>query len=126
MSAERSRIDTLLNRDTPHGRGDPVPPGGYTGLVVAPAHPSPSDRAAVVFEVRRRPDGSRALPVFSSVRQLVAALGPAQPWAALPMARVLALMGTAGVGQVVLDPPAEQGTWRWQPEDLQDLALGYP
>ena len=76
----------------------------------------------MVFEVRQRADGVRALPVFGSVRRLVEALGPAQPWVALPLVRARELMGTAGVGLVVLDPVAGPGAWRWRPEDLQALA----
>jgi hypothetical protein len=39
----------------------------------------------MVFEVRRASDGGLARPVFSSLDQLTGALGPDQPWVALPL-----------------------------------------
>ncbi len=51
-----------------------------------PAHPQVRDgRKDVVFEVRQLADGRRVLPVFTTTEHLIAALGPRQPWAALPL-----------------------------------------
>jgi hypothetical protein len=61
-------------------RDGPVPPD----IVIAPAHPA-HERTEIVFEVRPGTDGTDVLPVFSSVRHLVAAFGEAQPWLALPL-----------------------------------------
>lgn len=66
-------------------------------------------------------DGGRALPVFTTVKRLVAALGPDQPWVAVPLRNIQAIMGGVGVDRVVIDPQAQAGTWRWQPNDLQAL-----
>jgi hypothetical protein len=75
----------------------------------------------VIFEVRELPDGGQALPVFTTVKRLVATLGPDQPWVALPLRNIQAIMGGAGVPQVVIDPPVQPGAWRWQASDLRAL-----
>jgi SseB protein N-terminal domain len=91
-------------------------------IVFAPAHPvRRGGRTDVEFEVRELANGTRALPVFTTTRQLIAALGPEQPWAALPLRNARALMSAAGVDQVVLDPAAQSDAWRWQHEDLEAL-----
>ena len=90
-------------------------------VVFVPAHPAPDGSGNIVFEVRQRPDGSWALPVFSSARQLAVQLGNAQPWVAVPLEKAMQLMGEVGVDQVVLNPIAEPLTTRWRVEDLQDL-----
>jgi hypothetical protein len=75
----------------------------------------------VIFEVRRTSDGGRALPVFSAVERLVSALGPQQPWVALPLRNIQRIIGGAGVDRIVLDPDAESGAWRWQASDIEAL-----
>jgi hypothetical protein len=97
---------------------------GLPEVVLAPAHPDVrlGHDADVVFEVRRAPDGGRALPVFTTVERLVATLGPEQPWVALPLRNIQHLMSAAGVPTIVIDPGAEPGAWRWQMSDLEDLA----
>lgn len=84
-------------------------------LAVVPAHPGAGGE--LIFEARREP-GGLTLPVFSSVRVLVAALGHSQPWAVLPLAAVMKAAGTAGVHRVVLDPAVSDQAWRWEPMDL--------
>lgn len=61
------------------------------------------------------------LPVFTSTERLVAALGPLQPWAQLPLARASELMGEAGVDLVVVDPTADDDATRWQQGDIEAL-----
>ncbi|HEX4725113.1 MAG TPA: SAV_915 family protein [Pseudonocardiaceae bacterium] len=91
-------------------------------LVYVPAHPgNRGGRQNVVFEVRGLPDGRRMLPVFTSTERLVAALGPLQPWAQLPLARASELMGEAGVDLVVVDPTADDDATRWQQGDIEAL-----
>lgn len=60
---------------------------GLPGVVAVPAHPSAPGSGRLFLEARETPGLGRVLPVFSSVRRLVAALGPDQPWALLPLAR---------------------------------------
>jgi hypothetical protein len=94
-----------------------------TEIVFAPAHPQVrAGRKDVVFEVRELADGRRVLPVFSTRQRLTAALGPQQPWAALPLRAAQALMGAAGVEELVLDSQALPDAWRWQRRDIEALS----
>lgn len=95
-------------------------------IVFAPAHPDtrPGHDGDVVFEVRWLTDGRQALPVFTTVERLVAALGREQPWVALPLQNVQRVMGGAGVPSVATDPQLEPGAWRWQPGDIEALRGG--
>jgi hypothetical protein len=97
--------------------------GGLRPIVIAPARQDirPGHDGDVIFEVRELSDGGRGLPVFTTVRRLVETLGPDQPWVAVPLRNMQAIMGGAGVDRVVIDPVAQPGTWRWQPSDLQAL-----
>ena len=92
-------------------------------VVVAPARPDirPGHEGDMIFEVRQLSDGGRALPVFTTVSRLVAVLGPEQPWVAIPLRNVQAIMGGAGVDRVVVDPPADPSAWRWRASDLEAL-----
>jgi hypothetical protein len=108
----------LSNASDDSPGGEPVPPD----LVIAPAHPA-CESTEIVFEVRPATDGSGdALPVFSSVRQLVETFGPAQPWVALPLIKARELAAAGGIPQVVLDPVVPPGAWRWHYSDLEALA----
>ena len=109
--------------DRPEETGGDPAGGGLPEVVVVPARQDvrPGHDGEVVFEVRELSDGGRALPVFTTVKRLVATLGPDQPWVALPLRNIQAIMGGAGVDRVVIDPQAQPGTWRWQPSDLQAL-----
>jgi hypothetical protein len=92
-------------------------------IVFAPARPDvrPDHRDEMVFEVRRASDGGLVLPVFSQLDRLTAALGPDQPWVALPLHNVQVIMGGSGIDRVLLDPDAEPGTQRWTDSDLEEL-----
>ena len=97
--------------------------GGLPEIVFAPARPDvrAGHDADVIFEVRQVSDGRRALPVFSSVDRLVAALGHEQPWVALPLRNIQQIMGASSVHTIVLDPGAEPGAWQWQASDIESL-----
>jgi hypothetical protein len=105
------------------GPGSGADHAGFPEIVFAPARPDvrPGHDADVIFEVRRTSDGGRALPVFSAVERLVSALGPQQPWVALPLRNIQRIIGGAGVDTIVLDPDAESGAWRWQASDIEAL-----
>jgi hypothetical protein len=92
-------------------------------LVVVPAHPGAGDQ--LVFEGRRAPSGL-VLPVFSSVGVLVAALGHSQPWAAVPLAKVVNAASAARVDCVVLDPEVSGEAWRWEQLDLGGFSWRQP
>jgi hypothetical protein len=96
---------------------------GLPEIVIAPARPDirPGHEGDVIFEVRQLSGGGRALPVFTTVRRLVAVLGPQQPWVAIPLRNVQSIVGGAGVDRVVLDPEADPSAWRWQANDLEAL-----
>jgi hypothetical protein len=120
--------------DTRAQAGDQVQPGSQAGpgnraapdrpvlpeFVIAPAHPD-NRSTEIVFEVRQAANGMDVLPVFSSVRHLVHTLGPSQPWVAMPLIKVRELAAAGGIQQVVLDPEAQRGAWRWQYSDLETL-----
>jgi hypothetical protein len=93
---------------------------GLPEIVVVPAHPVP--HREIEFETREDPGGGApVLPVFSTVRRLVQALGPDQPWVAMPLATVRELAASAGLREVRLDPSADPGAWRWDGGELARL-----
>ncbi len=92
-------------------------------LVFVPARPGVSGNGReLTYEVRTLADGTLALPVFSTVDRLVAALGRYQPWACVPLRAVQADMARSGVPQVVLDPAVEESAWRWREDGLRAFA----
>jgi len=91
--------------------------------VVVPAHPGAGDQ--LIFEARQEQAGL-VLPVFSSVGVLVAALGRSQPWAAVPLARLVDIAKAAGVDRVVLDPEVSGEAWRWDQQDLGGFSWRQP
>ena len=105
-----------------YGRAGGGPGRGLPELIFAPAHPETRQSEDLVFEVRELADGTRVLPVYSSTSRLAAALGPAQPWAALPLQAMRELMGKAGVELIALDPDVAPSAPRWRPADLAELA----
>ena len=108
-----------------HGRGIVMAPDQPPELVFVPARPQVSgDSRNVAYETRTLADGTVALPVYSTVTKLVAALGHYQPWMCLPLQTVRADMAKAGVHQVVLDAPVDTSAWRWQESGLRTLAAG--
>lgn len=105
-----------------YDRAGDGPGRGLPELIFAPAHPETRQSEDLVFEVRELADGTRVLPVYSSTSRLTAALGPAQPWAALPLQAMRELMGKAGVELIALDPDVAPSAPRWRPADLAELA----
>jgi hypothetical protein len=94
-------------------------------LVFVPARPQVSRGGRdVAYETRTLADGTVALPVYSTVTKLVAALGHYQPWICVPLRTVQADMGKAGVRQVVLDAAVDTSAWHWQEGGLRILADG--
>jgi len=92
-------------------------------LVAVPAHPGACGQ--LVFEARWQP-GGLVLPVFSSVRSLVTALGHSQPWAVLPLAQVMEAATASRVSRVVRDPEVSDDAWRWEPMDLGGFSWRQP
>lgn len=88
-------------------------------LVAVPAHPGP-DPGELVLEARRQPQGV-VLPVFSSVRVLVNALGRSQPWAVMLLSKVGDLAAAADVDEIAFDPEISADAWQWQPFEVSAL-----
>lgn len=110
----------MTTTGNPGAAGPGYPDAGV--IVIAPAHPAiEHDERDIVFELRESADGAPVLPVFSSVPRLVAALGHAQPWVALPLYTARQLAGARGVHTVMLDPDVQPGVWRWDYDDLDSL-----
>jgi hypothetical protein len=65
----------------------------------------------VQLEIRLQADGTRMLPVFSSVARLMDELGPQQPWICLPMSAAAEAATRAAVDRVALDPVLGPGAW---------------
>jgi hypothetical protein len=94
-------------------------------LVFVPARPQLSGGSRdVAYETRTLADGTVALPVYSTVTKLVAALGQYQPWMCLPLRTVEADLGRAGVHKVVMDAEVDRSAWRWQAGGLRTLTDG--
>lgn len=92
-------------------------------LVFVPARPQASRGGReLACEVRTLADGSVALPVYSTVARLVAALGHYQPWACVPLRTAQEAMARAGVPRLVLDAAVDASAWRWQERSLRALA----
>jgi hypothetical protein len=100
----------------------PTVAGEVAEVVAVPAHPGAARSGELYLEVRQLPDASRVLPVFSTVRKLVDALGQSQPWAVLPLERARQTAAAAGIELVALDPAVSPATWKWGPEDLGEFA----
>jgi SseB protein N-terminal domain len=64
----------------------------------------PGPPGSVQVEVRLLADGTRTLPVFSSVARLVDELGPRQPWICLPMRAAADAASRGAVDRVAVDP----------------------
>lgn len=84
-------------------------------MVAVPAHPGANSQ--LMLEARRLPEGL-ILPMFSSVRLLIEAMGQYQPWAIVPLPRVAEMASGLGIDQMILDPEVADDVWRWQPDDL--------
>jgi SseB protein N-terminal domain len=89
-------------------------------VVIAPAHPG-GGHTEVLFETRTDADGRQVLPVFSSLRRLLAAFGPAQPWIAVDMRTAWKVAAGGGLADVLVDPAVPAGVWQWSTQDLEHL-----
>lgn len=93
------------------------------GLTYVPAHPGQHGQQRTVrFELRATGGGERVCAAFSSRGRLVAALGAAQPWLALPVDTLRLIMAAAGIATIYLDPDVPAEAPRWGSADLERLA----
>ncbi len=78
-------------------------------LVIVPGRTPGGSSGDMQLEIRLQADGTRTLPVFSSVARLVDELGPRQPWVCLPMRAATDAASKALVDRVTLDPAIGPG-----------------
>jgi SseB protein N-terminal domain len=91
-------------------------------LVIAPARPGAGERGGkLAFELRQLADGRVALPVFSTVAELVRVLGRYQPWVCVPLGTAEEAISRAGISLMVLDPDVDSRARRWTPAGLERL-----
>lgn len=90
--------------------------------VYVPAHPGTDDGEATVrFELRHTSENKLAVLAFTSMEQLVAQLGIAQPWISLTMEKLQSLINIMGVDTISIDPEVPFEAGRWTEEDLKDF-----
>lgn len=90
--------------------------------VFVPASPVLRDGIpGVILETRRLPDGTLALPAFTTLDKLTVALGDCQPWVALPLRTVQQILWQAGAGTIALNPTFDTGAWRWDECEVATL-----
>ncbi|MFI7412898.1 SAV_915 family protein [Streptomyces sp. NPDC049627] len=81
---------------------DPEPSDRFpAGPLFVPVRPGPSGYVTRLF---RTPLGDRTAVGFTSEQQLVATLGPEQPWIRLAHPALCALTAPLGVAALTLDP----------------------
>src|SRR5262249_34951086 len=100
------------------------PSSDGTSIVYVAAFPDPRpDHDGAILETRVLTSGEIAALAFSSRERLVAALGPAQPWIALPIEVLQAWTRAAGITTVTLDAAVPADARRWRDMDLAALEL---
>ncbi|WP_079172963.1 SAV_915 family protein [Streptomyces monashensis] len=91
--------------------------------VLVPAHPryaaDPGRRPEIGFELLQGADGNPVAVAFTSPAKLVAALGDAQPWVAVPVGWFARAMHDNGLGPVRVDPQLPPGVRVWSAEDVR-------
>jgi hypothetical protein len=92
----------------------------FPDIVYVPAHPGPG-RGVVRFETRCLPSGEAVGVAFRSQSALVDALGPDQPWMALPLSRLEVILGAAGIRRTLIDPPVDESAAWWTAELISAL-----
>lgn len=88
-------------------------------MVVVPSHPGAGNQ--LILEARRDAE-ELALPLFSSVRALVAGLGRSQPWVVMSLSEVVRHAAAGGIDKLIIDPEVSDDAWRWEPADLSGFS----
>ena len=92
-------------------------------LVYVAAFPDPRpDHRGALIETRILSTGEPAAMAFTSQEGLVAALGPAQPWIAVPLGLLQQWVGSTGVTTVAVDPDIAPEAVRWNDQDVDTLS----
>jgi hypothetical protein len=114
----QSRILDIAAAEAPTGAKPGVPP--YGTQVFVPAHPRypRHGNPVVMVELMAHPAGPPVPVAFTDLEKLVAALGEAQPWVALPLGGFTKMMRGARLPAVRLDPSMVSTARKWQLADL--------
>jgi hypothetical protein len=100
-------------------QGDIVDNSDETSTVYLPAHPAIRGTQRMIRLERRADDHGEPLVVaFSRLDLLVAALGRAQPWVAMPLGGARRLAAATGTRTLAIDPTVPAGASRWTESDL--------
>lgn len=100
-------IDAPLDAEDDEGSPNEArkPPEGTTVVVYVPSERIEGGVGPdTKLQLRYLEDGLLALPVFSSLDQLIADCGEGQPWVAIPAERVEEFRHIVGADLTVLDP----------------------
>lgn len=73
-------------------------------------------------EVRRLTDGGYGCTAFSTVERLTEALGDYQPWVGVPAHELVSYLDRLGVERLYVDTALPDDAWRWQPDQIEELA----
>jgi hypothetical protein len=73
-------------------------------------------------QVRRLVDGQFGCWAFSTVDRLTDVLGMYQPWVGVPAAELVPYLDKLGVARLYVDSELPDDAWRWQPEQVAELA----
>jgi hypothetical protein len=91
---------------------------------IAPHPQGGGGRAEIAFETCVLESADHAAMAFTSIQRLIEALGPMQPWIAVPLGRVRNLLGAAGLSQIAVDPTLPADARRWRQDDVRRLVEG--
>jgi hypothetical protein len=114
----RSAPRTSPNLAPPGARADETREGAVEAVayVYVPTRENTPTRTdgirEIQLELRRFPDGTAGLPIFTDPDQLVAQLGEFQPWAKIAVLELL-LQATTAKLPVVLNPIVRDDADRW-------------
>jgi hypothetical protein len=98
----RAALDAVLGRAG--GHGDRQAPDDE--LVFLPSDLVEPEDTEMVLLTLRLDERTTALPVYSSIAELVACCGAEQPWVCVPVGRLTELAQCVGASQVLWDPDA--------------------
>jgi hypothetical protein len=81
------------------------------------------DLAPYGLEVRRLVNGRYECSAFSTLERLTSTLGMYQPWVGIAAGDLVRYLDRLGVDSLYVDPELPDDAWRWQPEQMAELAM---
>ena len=108
--------------DTAHCETDSALEHVFVAAHPIRAHPKVGlEQRDVAIELCALQTGDSASMAFTSIEELVNALGPMQPWIALSLRQLRNVLGLAGVTHVAVDPVVPADAQRWSTDDMKRL-----